>query len=87
MLLIIAFYLYALVKLPWDLYVSSKMRRQSWNRVAEAYIDQGSRGERVRNGAIWQLWALEWVYFVMVFACPFAGALFLRYIRPHLHVY
>ncbi|KAI3642639.1 hypothetical protein MP228_012194 [Amoeboaphelidium protococcarum] len=91
MLLIIAFYLYGLIKLPWELYVSAKVNYRQISRVAQSYTagitSPQHPAEKERQAAVWRLWFLEWFYFGLVFACPFAGAVFLRYIRPHLHVY
>ena len=102
-LLVIAFYLYGLIKLPWELYVTARLRNHSLNRVARAYTlaqessvadkhDKSSsnnddEAERIRSASLRKLAFLEWLYFLLVFASPLTGAIFLRYMRPHLLVY
>ena len=59
--------------------------------MAAAYQDGTASpdhpAELQRRQSAWKLWLMEWMYFILVFASPLGGAVFLRYIRPHVQVY
>lgn len=91
MLLVIAFYLYGLVKIPWELYAASRIHYAQVNKVAAAYasgeLNPEHEAERIRQQSLRKLWSLEWFYFVLVFASPLGGAAFLTWIRPYLLIH
>jgi hypothetical protein len=75
---------------PWELYMTARSRRQGANRVAMAYTASdrmNAEAERRRSKSARELWMLERFYFLMVFASPLMGAMFLKYVKMHVHVY
>ena len=91
MLFVVAFYLYGLVKVPWEVYLNVRLDRGQVNRVAQAYssgqLDSRHPGESARQTSIWRLHALEWLCLGLVFASPLLGVMFLNYLEPFVHVY
>lgn len=78
--------------MPWELYISAKARNEQikrspvlTNRVSQAYSNV--KAETIRRNSEASLQFLEWFYYCLVFASPIGGAVFLRYVRPHLNVY
>ncbi len=79
--------------MPWELYVVARRANcVAINRVALAHSQvhassTAAQAERLRSASSAKLQFLQWFYFILVFASPLGGALFIRYLRPHLHLY
>lgn len=75
-LLVVAGYLYGMIKLPWELYVTTSHSRRC-----------GKTSVEKNNSDYFRLWCLEWVFFFLVFLSPLTGVYFLYYVKDHVVVY
>ncbi|KAG0221819.1 hypothetical protein BGX31_009541 [Mortierella sp. GBA43] len=86
-LLLIAFFLYNIIKVPWELYYAARTRRVLLSSVSANSPPLDPAQERRRQSAAASLWRQEFLSLLLVLASPFLGGYTLQYLKTFFSSY
>ncbi|KAK3807230.1 MAG: hypothetical protein J3Q66DRAFT_357019 [Benniella sp.] len=86
-LLLIAFFLYNIIKVPWELYYAARSRRVLLSSVTANAGPVDPVQEKRRQVAAASLWRQEFLSLVLVLASPFLGGWTLQYLKTFFSSY